>query len=307
MRSRLLSRLLPLLAFAAALGVPAANANASERLFSYSYEPKTLPKGTMELEPWATARIGKASGIYNRYDLRTEFEMGLTDHLLAAVYFNFRSVHQDGARAGQGFARSAVSDATTFKGISNEWILKLTDPAADPLGVALYFEWKWEGGALEIEPKLLLGKAFGDVILAYNCVFEWEWEFEHEAKESKMEVERDKFLWINTFGASLAAGGGVRVGVEGFTRSRWNQFTRPRYTSVFVGPNVHVAADGWWLTLTVAAQCGASNPTSHGLEFTDNERVEVRFILGFEIRGGPAAPAAAPVAAPLEGGWKTVP
>src|SRR5204863_9198625 len=47
---------------------------ASERLFTYTYEPETLPKGTTEFEQWVTLRSGRDEKVgqedYTRWELR---------------------------------------------------------------------------------------------------------------------------------------------------------------------------------------------------------------------------------------------
>ena len=49
-----------LLALAVAVGATmATGAGADQRYFTYSYEPKVLPAGAIELEQWATMRNGR--------------------------------------------------------------------------------------------------------------------------------------------------------------------------------------------------------------------------------------------------------
>ncbi|HZN58492.1 MAG TPA: hypothetical protein VFD71_10500, partial [Planctomycetota bacterium] len=50
---------------AAVLAAPAARARADERVFTYSYEPKVLPKDALEFEQWATLRAGKEDGVFS--------------------------------------------------------------------------------------------------------------------------------------------------------------------------------------------------------------------------------------------------
>ena len=64
----------------------ATSARADERKFTYSYEAKTLPKGTWEFEQWATLETGKKEGSWDRLNLREEIEYGITDRLTTAVY-----------------------------------------------------------------------------------------------------------------------------------------------------------------------------------------------------------------------------
>ncbi|MCI0341274.1 MAG: hypothetical protein L0216_09005 [Planctomycetales bacterium] len=272
----------------AAFAFGAGPVEAGERYFTYTYEPKVLPEGAIEFEPWYTARIGKASGVYNRWDLRMELEFGLSDWLQTALYLNVRGRYADGARSGMNDEARYSQDDTTVKGISSEWLVKIWDPTADPVGLALYFEPGYDGKEAEWEMKLLLGKTLGGLTLAYNAVFEWEWEFEREAGEG-LEVEREAFFFLNVLGANVGLGKGWRFGVEATTRSRWAEFTRPRYTAVFAGPGLHYGGKrGWWASLTVLAQLGSSNPTAHGLELSANERVEVRLMLGIDIPGSPS-------------------
>jgi hypothetical protein len=58
-------------------------------------------------------------------DNRLEFELGVADGLQTAWYFNWSSTTQDedGVRVRE----------SSFKGVSNEWELKLSDPVADAL------------------------------------------------------------------------------------------------------------------------------------------------------------------------------
>ncbi len=296
---------LTMAAGAAAWALAAGAAEAGERYFTYAYEPKVLPEGGIEFEPWYTARMGKASGVYNRWDLRMEIEFGLTDWLQLAVYLNTRGRYADGARAGKGFARFNQND-TTVKGISTEFLVKLLDPTADPIGLALYFEPSYDGKEAEWEMKLLLGKTLGSLSVAYNAIFEWEWVFDHDAADSELHVERELFAFLQTLGLSLDMGKGWRLGAEGSTRSRYEEFTRPRTTAVFAGPSVHFGGHkGWWLTLTVLAQLGATNPTSHGLELSAYERVEVRLLIGIDIPGGPSQTAAAPTSPTAPGEFRS--
>jgi len=63
-------------------------AKAGNRRFGYSYETTTMSKGAMELESWVTWKTQKASDPnFERFDMRNEFEYGVTDRLQLAFYF----------------------------------------------------------------------------------------------------------------------------------------------------------------------------------------------------------------------------
>ena len=111
--------------------IAATQARADQRYFTYSYEPKVLPAGGTELEQWATMRNGRDNGLYTRWDIRTEFETGLTDRLTTAVYMNAKNVFQKRLNADGSMTDSNVM---SFKGFSSECKYTLTDPTADTLG-----------------------------------------------------------------------------------------------------------------------------------------------------------------------------
>src|SRR5437762_1004992 len=81
------------LLFAAATGLLAlGSARADERLFTYTYEPETTPKGTFEFEQWVTSRVGRNSTVgqndYQLWQFREEFEYGVTDDYTVSLYVN---------------------------------------------------------------------------------------------------------------------------------------------------------------------------------------------------------------------------
>src|SRR4029077_15822299 len=97
-----------------------------------------MPVGEKEIDPGVTWRTGR-SRFYSEFDYRTEFETGLTDHLLTALYLNWhQATLEDPAVPGQ-----KVHDQG-FDGVSSEWKYKLLDPVADPVGLALYQEYTFQ-------------------------------------------------------------------------------------------------------------------------------------------------------------------
>src|SRR5262245_23082370 len=99
------------------------NLRADTRHFTYSYEPNNvLPAGALEFEQWATLRAGKEQGVFSRWDLREEFEYGITDRLTSSLYLNFQSLHVDLPDEDED------EDEFEFKGVSSEWKYKISDP-----------------------------------------------------------------------------------------------------------------------------------------------------------------------------------
>src|ERR1051325_194771 len=70
----------------------AASASATERLFTYTYEPETLPQGAWEYEQWVTLRAGRNKFVgqddYNKWELRHELEYGVSDKYSVSLYVN---------------------------------------------------------------------------------------------------------------------------------------------------------------------------------------------------------------------------
>src|SRR5438105_12990513 len=66
-------------------------ASATERYFTYTYEPETMPKGSLEYEQWVTLRAGRSAvrqDNFKRWELRHELEYGVTDNYTLSLYLN---------------------------------------------------------------------------------------------------------------------------------------------------------------------------------------------------------------------------
>ncbi len=250
---------------------PAGAARADERYFTYTYEPKVLAAGAVEFEQWATLRAGKENGVFSRWDLRSEFEFGLTDNLTTALYLNFRSTHFDSADD------TLDEDDFEFKGISSEWKYKLFDPTADPVGFLLYGELTTTFDELELEEKLVLGKNFDRAIFAFNAVFEQEWEFEEEETESELVIEF-------TAGAAFQVNDRFSVGVELREKNVFPEMEDLEHAALFAGPALHYSTEKWWATLTFLPQIVAlEGSTGDSVNLDEFERAEFRLIFGIHL------------------------
>lgn len=249
-------------------------ARADERKFTYSYEAKTLPKGTWELEQWATLQESKDVGKWSTLLLREEVEVGVTDRLNASIYLN--STYQAN-HAVPGFNDEHDFG---FESMSTEWKYKLGDPAADAVGSLLYGELKFSNDKYEIESKIVLSKEVGPFTFAYNFVWEAviaratdataspQWRWEHEIS--------------NTFGASYSFSPSFAVGVEAYDISRFDRSLSGEHThAYYAGPNVHYAAKTWWATLTFLRQVSFGAGPEY--KDSDNTKYAVRLIVGFNF------------------------
>ena len=198
-------------------------AHAGERRFAYLYEAKRYVPGEIEIENWAT---WKTDDDFDRIDFRHELEFGITERFQLGLYLaNLR--WQDGV--GSEYRNSAV-----------EGIYNILNPNEHWLGLSLYGEVKFAKDFLELEPKLLLQKNFGDFTLAYNFVVESEWEGDGLA-DKKGEIK-------NIIGLSYMPDPKFGFGIEGLHEVGIDNWDNAGKGVFYVGPNATARFGRVWLT-----------------------------------------------------------
>lgn len=260
-----LRRLLPCLTavLVAAIALPA---SADERRFTYSEEAKTLPQGSFEFEQWATHSWSRDQGKFWELAFREELEYGITDRLSAAAYLNFEIQHADGV---PGLKDDTIFE---FQGVSLEGKYKLTDPAADFVGLLGYVEVGF-GEETEVEIKLVASKDVGQFVFVYNFIWEYADE-DNELGVSGSPSHIKGYLIENTLGASYTLDKSWAVGAEFLARTAFDKDFDKVGTGYFIGPNAHYAAKDWWITMTFLVR------TNREEEF---EKYEARVILGINF------------------------
>jgi hypothetical protein len=247
---------------AAALAL-AAPAFAGDSPFGYVYTTDTHQRGQREFEQWITRRHGQSNGEFDLWQLRSEFEYGVTDRLQTSLYLNYGAVNAlhnrpDGSTGPGAFIPDAVDPGaryrdTFFESISNEWIYRVLSPYKDPIGLALYIEPSVGADKYELEGKLILQKNFFDdrLVWAANFSVAAEKERFHGEWEHEGETEFTTGLAYQ-FAPRWHAGAEYRrhTGYEGrgFSASKRN------YTASFFGPTLHYGSDRWWVTATYLRQ-----------------------------------------------------
>jgi hypothetical protein len=166
----------------------AATSHAGSRRFAYSYETTTMAAGAMELESTLTWKTQVAEDPdLECFDIRHEFEFGMTDRLQLALYF-----------AEWRHEKSSVfSGKTTFQDVALEAIHNMTHPNTSACGSALYGEIKGSGDFIELEGKLLLQKNYGRWICVYNIGGEVVWENHYEDDEAELKQSAGVAYQIN--------------------------------------------------------------------------------------------------------------
>jgi hypothetical protein len=257
----------------------AAPARATERLFTYTYEPETLPKGAFEVEQWVTLRAGRNAAAgredYYRFQFREELEYGVTDRYQVALYFNHQYQHYVKPATG-----AEVSDYRSA-GVSFENKYLLLNPADHAAGLALYVEptWDWVHEMAKLEGKVIIGQRHGDWKWAINLTSETEWE--HEYRDVVGEVEA-------TLGLAWVMNSRWSFGLEMRNHAEIAEYEEWEGYALYLGPVVGYRRDRWWAALTVMPQIyGANfqgNPDGEsGLDLAGHEKVNVRLLCGFNF------------------------
>ncbi len=250
---------------------------AQDRNFNRTYQSTVLPKGAIDLEFWHTSRLGHTTQFFHAQDQRMELEFGLGKNWQTAFYFN---------RYQKRFSIS--SDGTTTSnevGFSNEWKVKLSDPVANRLGLALYGEWGIKGGdELELETKLILDKVIGKHLFAFNGVLEYEKEFEWENGK----IKSDGYELPVEFDLAYMYNASKRFGI-GFEFRNYNATAKGKgweYSIISAGPTLNFRNDRWFVIANYLPQWGNIHKTNFepGSKVLDEqERAELRILIGISL------------------------
>jgi hypothetical protein len=254
-------------------------AGATERRFTYTYEPETMPAGAMEFEQWITLGTQRTGGgtvqqqNYNQWQIREELEYGVTDRYTLGLYVNL---------AAEGYRDVSVNpavDVSTFEfdGISLENRFLVLNPADHAVGLTLYLEPAFSGSTAEVEEKILLGQRHGDWKWAFNLIHATEWE------DNLAKIEGE---FAATFGIARDLGSHWSVGLEFWNQNALPKYQSWEYTAFFLGPVVSFRQEKWWATLTVLPQIYGKNYDGNpdgntSLVLDEQERVNIRLLLGF--------------------------
>ncbi|MBI3852760.1 MAG: hypothetical protein HY298_21100 [Verrucomicrobia bacterium] len=252
-------------------------ASATERYFTYSYEPETMPEGAMEFEQWVTLRTQRTKTVgqdnYNRWDIREELEYGVTDNYTVSLYLNTK------AESFRDPTTATDHSSFRFDGISVENRYLVLNPAEHWVGLALYLEPRFASDEAELEQKIILGQRHGDWKWALNLTHATEWEDNFHATEGEVEV---------TFGIARHLNKRWAVGLEVRDHNEIPEYRKWENTALFVGPVVSYRQEKWWAALTVMPQVYGRNfqgnpDGNRSLELEGHERVNVRLMLGFDL------------------------
>jgi hypothetical protein len=263
----------------AALGAAllAGTVRADNRIFTWSYEPETEPRGDWEYEQSVTLHAGRNAAVgqndYQRWEFREEIEHGFTDRYTVGLYLNHDVEHFTDPATG------ATASNPEWKGVSLENRYLVLDPVDHPVGLTLYLEPTYDGNNAELEQKIILGRRQGDWKWALNLTHATEWTDDFHGYEGELEIS-----------AGLARQLNRRwwVGVELRNHNELPEYKIWENTAIYAGPVVSYRRLRWWAALSVMPQIYganfAGNPDGNPhLELEGHERVNVRLLFGFNF------------------------
>jgi len=249
---------------------------AQDRLFTYTYQSLVLNKGQKEIEVWTTLRSGRED-YFRGIDHRLEFEIGLGKRLQTAFYLNYGY-----SKGIETLNETQTANTHNSYSFSNEWKFKITDPVANALGSALYFEYGIGPDESELEGKIILDKQVGRTLHAFNIVgeYEFEKEFVQENEIMETETEREAYFELD-YAFSFRIKEGLALGLEARNQNQFSTSSELESSVLSLGPCLSYFTDSFWLNFTLMPQI--TNLKGGGQELTEHEKLQIRLAFSFSL------------------------
>ena len=250
---------------------------ADNRLFTYTYEPETEPRGDWELEQSVTSRLTRNHAVgqqnYQLWQFATEVEHGVTDRYTTSLKVNDDFEHFRNPATGR------LSSINRWSGISSENRYLVLDPVDNPVGLTFYLEPTYDGQNAELEQKIILGQRWGDWKWAVNLTHATEWTDDFRTSEGELEI---------TAGLARQLTHRWSVGLELRDHNELPEYHEWQNTAVYFGPTLSYRRLAWWAALSVMPQIYggnfSGNPDQNArLELEGHERLNLRLLLGWSF------------------------
>lgn len=246
--------------------------NAQDRIFTYTYQSNVLNKGQREIEVWNTLRQGKQD-FFSRLDNRTEFEVGLGSNLQTSFYLNLNTI----TRTMVDGARKSI-DTKHEIGFSNEWKLKILDPVANPVGIALYGEYGISSSEYELEGKIIIDKKINNLTIAGNATFEAEYTPVYLNNRLNWEKVGNVDYYL-ALGYDL--GKGFHLTEENIIKNVYIE-KELEHSALFAGLGFSYILDNFWVNFTAMPQVKSfKGATASKLNLNEFEKVQFRLIFSY--------------------------
>ncbi len=268
---------------------------AQDRFLAYTAQSNVLPKGTREVEIWYANKNG-GHAYFNGNYMRTGFKMGFGKNFLAGYYLNMDS---------EAFVGNGISDVDKKTRIFDSYItdrtkfsftaygkMKLLDPVANPVGLAIELEYTIGSNYTIFSPKLILDKRFGNNYVAFNT---WVATHNTTSVETTTTNPSNKVAPTVTsisepqYEFDLAylhfmKQQNMAFGFEMRTHSESTQAVGLEHIALFGGPAAHFRGDKWFFNISAMPQITnlyTSWIAPEGLVLDEHQKFEVRTMLGF--------------------------
>jgi hypothetical protein len=269
--------------------------HAQDRFLAYTAQSNVLPKGTREMEIWYANKNG-GTVYFNGNYMRTGFKMGVGKNIIAGYYLNFESEAYLGNEIDPLDKKTrlydaAITDKSNFS-FTAYGKIKLLDPVANPIGLAIETELTIGSSERIFSPKLILDKRFGNNYVSFNT-----WVAIHRQKvlettntnpnnktaptiTSFKEPQYEFDLAYLRFLKSQ----NMAFGFEMRTHSESTAKAGLEHIVLFGGPAVHFRGDKWFLNLSAMPQLGNLHKSwiaPDGQVLDEHQKFELRTMLGF--------------------------
>jgi hypothetical protein len=250
-----------------------AKVEAQDRVFTYTYQSNVLDYGQKELEVWSTFGTDRQN-YYRGLNHSLEFEVGLGGNLQTAFYLNYG--YSKGITQTNGIQSLSTDNSYSF---ANEWKLKLSDPIANKVGSAVYFEYNIAPGETSLEGKFILDKETGRFINAFNLVGEQVFERQFKTQGNKLEAQTEKEFKLEwNYGLSYKINQDWFAGVEVMNENVLVD-GKLQKTIFRAGPGIAYVGDDFWINFTLMPQL--SNFKGGGRSLMDDDGLQARLIFSY--------------------------
>jgi hypothetical protein len=246
-------------------------APADENLFGYLQGAEPTPKGHNEVYMWLTKRSDKGAGSYSAYDLKLEYEHGITDRLAGGLAVKGLSVDTRDIRI-DGYIPLDEKYGMRPSGIEASLKYSFLRPALDDIGLAAYLSgsYNWldphsgqDKTQYKVELKFMAQKyAFdGQLVLVGNIGLESTYADRKPINNLPInDATGEPLEWPTTpemeIGVIAGVGASYRfapnwyIGVETLYDTEFETEVGQERWSLQAGPTLHYGAKKWWATFT---------------------------------------------------------
>lgn len=265
---------------------------AQDRFFAFTTQSNVLPKGTRAVEIWYTGKYG-GQVFYNSNLTRVGLKLGLGNNILTQFYANLEETAQIESHISHIDKKTRLYSPTDTRetdiSFSNETKIKLLDPIANAVGLALYNEFTIGSHFTLISPKLVLDKRVGDNFFVFNTLFEYVKRKEGTTTTSgstipSIVVEKEQTVEFGFGYLRFSKSNKFGIGFEAKSHNEILPGVGWEHSALFMGPALHFRDDKWFINITGLSQLANLRktwlaPDSRVLD--EHQKFELRAQIGF--------------------------